>query len=115
MGGQPQKPTQFSTPKLTYFSPMTGRNSVAIVSARGAQRWANGHPWIFKSDVIEPPTTAPGAVTVFDNRRRPLGTALWSPASEISLRLLDPDPDATIDQQWWTRRIGHALHRRASL
>jgi 23S rRNA (cytosine1962-C5)-methyltransferase len=94
---------------------MTGPNTVAIVSARGAQRWADGHPWIFKSDVIEPPTTEARAVTVLDNRRRPIGTALWSPLSEISLRLLDTDPDATVDQAWWNRRIDRALRRRASL
>jgi len=87
----------------------------AIVSAKGAQRWAAGHPWIFRSDLVEPPATEPGAVTVLDNRRKPLGTALWSPQSEISLRLLDADPDATIDGDWWRSRLSHATRRRQSL
>ena len=85
------------------------------VSAKGAQRWAAGHPWIFRSDLVEPPTTEPGAVTVLDNRRKPLGTALWSPQSEISLRLLDANPDATIDADWWRTRLSHAIRRRESL
>jgi 23S rRNA (cytosine1962-C5)-methyltransferase len=89
--------------------------STAIVSARGAQRWASGHPWIFRSDVIESPDADAGAVRVTDNRRRPIGTALWSPASEISLRLLDTNPNATIDQQWWTNRIQRAVTRRDPL
>src|SRR6476619_7514834 len=87
----------------------------AIVSAKGAQRWAAGHPWIFRSDLVEPPATEPGAVTVLDNRRKPLGTALWSPESEISLRLLDTDPDATIDGAWWRNRLSQSIRRRAPL
>lgn len=89
--------------------------SSATVSARGAQRWASGHPWIFRSDVVDPPTVEAGAVTVFDQRRRPLGTALWSPKSEISLRLLDQNADATIDAEWWHKRIGQAIRRRDPL
>jgi 23S rRNA (cytosine1962-C5)-methyltransferase len=89
--------------------------SSATVSARAAQRWASGHPWIFRSDVVDPPTVEAGAVTVFDQRRRPLGTALWSPKSEISLRLLDQNADATIDAQWWRKRIAQAIRRRDPL
>jgi 23S rRNA (cytosine1962-C5)-methyltransferase len=54
-------------------------------------------------------------VLVRDDRRRPIGWALWSPASEISLRQLDPDPDARIDDAWWRERIGRAVGRRGSL
>jgi 23S rRNA (cytosine1962-C5)-methyltransferase len=87
----------------------------ASVSARGAQRWAAGHPWIFRSDVTTPPNAEAGIVTVHDHRRKPIGTALWSPQSEISLRLLDTDPDTTIDAAWWRERIGHAIARREHL
>jgi 23S rRNA (cytosine1962-C5)-methyltransferase len=86
-----------------------------IVSAKGAQRWTDGHPWIFRSDVIDPPNAPPGATTVLDQRRRPLGTALWSPQSEISLRRLDSNPDATIDPAWWHDRITRAINRRTPL
>jgi 23S rRNA (cytosine1962-C5)-methyltransferase len=88
----------------------------AIVSAKGAQRWAAGHPWIFRSDVIDAPTAdPPGAVTVLDYRRKPLGTALWSPQSEISLRLLDADPHATINVDWWRSQLSRAMRRREPL
>jgi 23S rRNA (cytosine1962-C5)-methyltransferase len=87
----------------------------AIVSHKGAERWAAGHPWIFRTDVIQRPDPEPGAVRVTDARRRPLGTALWSPRSEISLRLLDRDPDASIDDAWWHARIAAALRRREPL
>jgi 23S rRNA (cytosine1962-C5)-methyltransferase len=87
----------------------------ATVSARGARRWAAGHPWIFRSDVIAAPTSEPGAVRVLDQRGKPIGVALWSPRSEISLRLLDPNPDATIDAHWWRAALERALQRRDTL
>src|SRR6476619_7898497 len=87
----------------------------AIVSNRGARRWDAGHPWIYRSDVIERPNGDAGAVRVHDQRGKPLGVALWSPRSEISLRLLDRDADATIDGAWWHRRLAHAIARRGGL
>lgn len=87
----------------------------AVVSNKGAKRWDNGHPWIYRSDVLERPDTEAGAVLVNDYRGRPLGWALWSPASEISIRLLDRDPGARIDGDWWKRRIASAVARRAGL
>jgi 23S rRNA (cytosine1962-C5)-methyltransferase len=86
-----------------------------IVSNRGARRWDAGHPWIYRSDVIERPEGAAGAVRVVDQRGKPLGLALWSPRSEISLRLIERDSDATLDAAWWRRRLEHAIARRAGL
>ena len=87
----------------------------ATVSQRGAQRWARGHPWIFKSDVRKRPSAPAGAVRVRDDRGRWLGTALWSPSSEISLRLLDPDPDVKLDGDWWHARLSRAVARRSEI
>ena len=85
----------------------------ATVSARGARRWAAGHPWIYRSDVESSPAVA-GIVAVRDQRGKFLGQALCSPRSEIRLRLLDPT-DALIDADWWRRRIAHAAQRRAAI
>ena len=90
-------------------------NTTAIVSHRGAQRWTRGHPWIYRSDVAERPDTPAGIVPVRETNGRPIGWALWSPRSEISLRLLDANPSASIDQAWWHDRIAAAVARRASL
>jgi len=87
----------------------------ATVSAKGARRWAAGHPWIYRSDVITSPDTDAGAVRVMDQRGKPIGVALWSPRSEISLRQLDPNPDARIDAAWWHHMIARAVARRSSL
>jgi len=87
----------------------------AKVTAKGARRWHSGHPWIYRSDVMSPPDVGPGVVAVLDNRNRFLGWALWSPMSEISLRLLDADPDVVIDSEWWHEQISQAASRRIGL
>jgi 23S rRNA (cytosine1962-C5)-methyltransferase len=87
----------------------------AVVSSRGAQRWATGHPWIYRSDVAERPAAEPGVVRVRDLRGRYIGQALWSPESEIALRLLTRDPELPIDGAWWHGRLAGALARRRPL
>jgi 23S rRNA (cytosine1962-C5)-methyltransferase len=87
----------------------------AIVTSRGAKRLAAGHPWVFRSDLAEAPAGAAGAVRIADARGHALGWAWWSPASEIALRRVERDSDATIDGAWWRERLAHALARRAPL
>ena len=88
---------------------------VALVSSKGARRWANGHPWIYRSDVVTRPDADAGVALVQNGAGAPLGWALWSPRSEISLRLLDRSPKAQIDAMWWRARLDHAIARRAPL
>src|SRR5438034_4774433 len=81
------------------------------ITARGAERWKQGHPWIYRSDVAEEPEKKPGIVPVTDRKGKFLGQALYSPSSEIRLRLLTRGNEA-IDLQWWTARIAAAATRR---
>jgi len=85
----------------------------ARVSARGAERWVRGHPWIYRSDVVSHPTEA-GLVPVEDPRGRFIGQALLSPASEIRLRLLERS-DRPVDAAWWRERIEAANARRHAI
>ena len=87
---------------------------MARVTARGAARWWRGHPWIYRSDVVDDPGPEPGAVRVEDTRGRFLGIALWSPASTISLRMLTSE-DRVIDQEFWDERIDAAARYRATI
>jgi 23S rRNA (cytosine1962-C5)-methyltransferase len=87
----------------------------AVISVKGARRLAHGHPWIYRSDVVIRPDVPAGAVVVRDQRGRELGCALWSPKSEIALRVLDRDPHATLDSAWWRARLETALARRTSI
>ncbi len=73
--------------------------TVARVTPRGAERWVRGHPWIYRSEVLEAPAQ-PGLVRVLDPRARFIGQALCSPASEIRLRLLERT-DRPVDAAWW--------------
>lgn len=60
---------------------------------------------------VEP---AAGIVRVTDPAGQFLGQALYSPRSEIRLRLLDRDPEP-IDRNWWVARIAAAAERRDGL
>lgn len=84
------------------------------VGARGAARWAAGHPWIYRSDVTAEPGDEGRIARVGDRRGRYLGTALYSPKSEIRLRLLTT-ADEPIDAAWWQDRISRAASRRDGL
>jgi 23S rRNA (cytosine1962-C5)-methyltransferase len=88
--------------------------NIATVSRRGANRWYSGHPWIYRSDVVTAPSVAAGAVHVEDERGEFIGTALWSPTSQISLRMLTDD-DQPIDDVFWRERITQAVEYRKSL
>jgi len=81
------------------------------ITARGAERWKQGHPWVYRSDVAEEPEKKPGIVPVTDRKGKFLGRALYSPSSEIRLRLLTR-ADEPIDARWWAYRIGDAARRR---
>ncbi|MBI4410563.1 MAG: class I SAM-dependent rRNA methyltransferase [Gemmatimonadetes bacterium] len=89
-------------------------NDTARVSARGASRWARGHPWIYRSDILELPACRAGAVRVLDERGGLVGTALWSPASTISLRMLTHD-DVDLGPAFWHERLEAALAYRRRL
>jgi len=89
--------------------------NTARVTTKGLRRWEAGHPWIYRSDVVERPDSPPGVVLVRDNRNRPLGWALWSPKSEISLRLIEPNADIPIDGDWWRAKIERAMSHRVNL
>src|SRR5256885_503230 len=97
---------------------MTGgaalRQATVIVSAKGAARWQAGHPWIYRTDVYDEPGDAPGIVAVTDRRGRPLGQGVYSPKSEIRLRLLTRGREP-VDATWWQRSIARAAARRAGL
>jgi 23S rRNA (cytosine1962-C5)-methyltransferase len=84
------------------------------VSAKGAARWAGGHPWIYRTDVYAEPRDAPCITAVTDRRGRHLGQALYSPASEIRLRLLTRGTEP-IDAAWWAAQIGAAAARREGI
>ncbi|HYW31647.1 MAG TPA: class I SAM-dependent rRNA methyltransferase [Gemmatimonas sp.] len=93
----------------------TLKRALATISPRGTKRLKGGHPWIFRSDVVDRPDAPAGIVRVESARGEPLGWALWSPASEISLRHIEGNPAREPDAAWWHARLGTAIARRAAL
>jgi 23S rRNA (cytosine1962-C5)-methyltransferase len=78
------------------------------INRKGANRIASGHPWIFSSDVLDRGQAGDGeAVLVIDPKNAALGTAHYSSASQISLRMLS-DRKETIDRAFFLRRIAQA-------
>jgi 23S rRNA (cytosine1962-C5)-methyltransferase len=62
-----------------------------VISARGVARLRAGHVWVYRSDLVSADGVAPGAlVRVVDERGRAHGTALYSSASQMAIRLLAP-------------------------
>ena len=68
---------------------------------------------MYRSDIHDADVPA-GIVRVVDQRGRVQGRALWSPTSEIRLRLLTTE-DCDITRGWWQARIGAARDRRMPL
>jgi 23S rRNA (cytosine1962-C5)-methyltransferase len=65
---------------------------VVKVSRRGANRLKDGHVWVYRSDIVAADGVAPGAlVGVADEREKFLGTALYSSASQIAIRMISPE------------------------
>jgi len=75
--------------------PESGTPGGIRVSRRAADRLRAGHVWVYRSDVEAWPGEADqipaGLVPVTDRRGALLGTGLYSPASEIALRLVSED------------------------
>src|SRR5579863_3666750 len=88
----------------------------ARISRRAADRIRNGHVWVYASDVeaVEPGEgEAPALLPVADNRGLLLGTALYSPTSQIALRLVSRE--ALGAQKWLgllEERLRVAIDRR---
>ncbi|MCY1125336.1 class I SAM-dependent rRNA methyltransferase [Frigidibacter sp. RF13] len=79
----------------------------------------HGFPWVYADELVTDRRTmalAAGALAVLeDGERRPLGLVTVNPKSKIIARMLDRDPGARIDQDWFAARLSRALALRARL
>ncbi len=81
------------------------------VNRKGAERVRRGHLWIYQSDVVDVDAEGGSIVTVKDDRGNFIGQALFSDASQITLRFLTQSTEQ-IDRDWWRQRIAEADARR---
>ena len=83
----------------------------AMVSRRASESLRRDHLWVYASDIEQVelrPGDPPDLIPVVDNRGIPLGTALYSPISQIALRLASRE---LIDQQTWLELLASRLRR----
>jgi 23S rRNA (cytosine1962-C5)-methyltransferase len=88
--------------------------STVTITRRGEDRARAGHPWIYRSDVTGADAAAGDLVQVTTERGRPVGHALFSDESEITLRMISfgaapPGPDFIAE------RLAAAMAYRESL
>jgi 23S rRNA (cytosine1962-C5)-methyltransferase len=89
---------------------MHGLVQGAKISRRAADRLRAGHVWVYASDIEAVEAGAgdpPALLPVADNRGLLLGTALYSPASQISLRMVSR---AAISETEWLALLEERLH-----
>jgi 23S rRNA (cytosine1962-C5)-methyltransferase len=91
----------------------------ALVNRRAADRLRSGHLWVYASDIESLQLSEPGSaesdsasppalLPVADNRGLLLGTALYSPTSQIALRIISRE---AIDEPRWLDLLANRLRR----
>jgi 23S rRNA (cytosine1962-C5)-methyltransferase len=88
--------------------------SSVTINRRGEDRARAGHPWIYRSDVSAADAAAGDLVQVKSERGRPVGHALFSDESEITLRLIAFGPAAP-SPDFIEQRLAAAIAYRESL
>ena len=95
------------------------QTSFVRISRRAAERLAGVHLWVYRSDIEQGSgDLAPGSlVTVEDWRGKPLGSGLYSTASQIAVRVVSREPGLAREQYVADvrDRVAAALARRRAL
>jgi 23S rRNA (cytosine1962-C5)-methyltransferase len=79
----------------------------------------HGFPWVYENELVTDRRTkklAPGTLAVLeDAERRPLGLVAVNPNSKIICRMIDRDPAAVVDADWFRAKLARALDMRDRL
>lgn len=100
-------------------APPPHRPLVRLRPKAEARAIRHGFPWVYADELVLDRRTsalAPGTLAVLEDAGRvPLGLVTVNPASKIVARLLDRDPGAELDRDWFARRLARALALRTRL
>ena len=95
------------------------RPVVRLMPKANARAIRHGFPWVYANEMVTDRRTkalAPGSLAVLqDELRQPLGLVSVNPNSKIIARVLDTDPDAQLDHEWFVAKIARALKLREQL
>ncbi len=99
--------------------PAPPRPTIRLLPKTDPRPIRHGAAWVYANQLVldrRSKALAPGSLAVLeDAERRPLGLVAVNPQSRIAARMLDPDPEARIDANWFATRIARALSHRARL
>ena len=88
--------------------------ATVVIGRRGEDRARAGHPWIYRSDVEKVEASSGDLVQVTTARGRPVGFAMFSDRSEITLRMISHGSSAP-SSAFVRDRIAAAIAFRESL
>lgn len=95
------------------------RPTVRLKPKANARAIRRGFPWVYANELVTDRRTrnlAPGTLAVLeDDARQPMGVFAINPMSKIIGRFIDLDPDAAVDQAWFSARVQRALALRDRL
>ncbi len=104
---------------MTAPSHTDSRPSVRLKPRADARAIRHGFPWVYASDLVTDRRTRAqpaGTLAVLeDAARAPLGLVALTPDSRIIARMLDRDPSARIDRDWFAAHLSRAHDLRARL
>jgi 23S rRNA (cytosine1962-C5)-methyltransferase len=88
--------------------------ATVTINRRGESRITSGHPWVYRSDLVEVHAQGGQAVLVQGHGKAPLGHALYSDRSEIALRMVSRSAEPPT-LETWRGRLDAAIAYRESL
>lgn len=87
------------------------------ITAAAEAALRSGHPWVFADSLRE--QNRPGAMgdlaVIYDRKDCFLAIGLFDPDSPLRVRILHAGKPATLDADWWSRRLRQTLARRDGL
>jgi 23S rRNA (cytosine1962-C5)-methyltransferase len=89
-----------------------------VILKQGREKSVNNrHPWIFSGAIsrVEGNPANGDVVDVWNSKARFVGRGIYNDKSQIQVRLLTWNPNDSIDEDFWRRRIRRALAGRQAL
>jgi 23S rRNA (cytosine1962-C5)-methyltransferase len=88
--------------------------TTVTITQRGEERIRSGHPWVYRSDVVDVRAAGGDTVRVAGPRGKAVAYALYSDRSEIALRVFSRSPDVPT-METWRDRLSAAIQYRTLL
>jgi len=108
---RPSAPRRVQRPQpvLGSVAASTSDEPAVVLSKRAVDRLAEGHVWIYRSDVAAPSRLGGGEVVrLTDERGWFAGKAFYGSTSQIAVRMLTRE-DEPIDEEFFARRLAQAI------